>query len=180
MNKRIDLGHIAPDFSLPGIDGKNYSLSDFAANPLLLVIFSCNHCPYVQAYEERIKKLQNDFRKDGLQIVAINANDADKYAEDSFEEMKKRAAVRGFNFIYLRDESQQTAKAFGAAFTPELFLFNNERKLIYTGKIDDNWREPEKVQTKYLQNAIEEYLRGEEISVPETYAIGCTIKWKED
>lgn len=180
MNKRIDLGHIAPDFSLFGIDGKNYSLSDFAANPLLLVIFSCNHCPYVQAYEERIKKLQNDFIKDGLQIIAINSNDSDKYAEDSFEEMKKRAEEKQFNFLYLRDETQGTAKAFGAAFTPELFLFNNERKLIYTGKIDDNWREPEKVQTKYLQNAIEEYLGGEEISVPETYAIGCTIKWKED
>jgi len=179
MNKRIDLGHDAPDFSLPEVSGKNYSISDFAASPLLLIIFSCNHCPYVQAYEERIKKLQNDFRKDGLQIVAINANDANKYAEDSFEEMQKRATERQFNFLYLRDESQQTAKAFGAAYTPELFLFNAERKLIYTGKIDDNWCEPEKVQTKYLQNAVEEYLRGEEISVPETYAIGCTIKWKE-
>ena len=180
MNKRIDLGHTAPNFSLPGVDGENYTFSDFTANPLLLVIFSCNHCPYVQAYEERIKKLQNDFLKDGLQIVAINGNDAEKYAEDSFEEMKKRAAEKKFNFIYLRDESQETAKAFGAVFTPELFFFNAERKLIYTGKIDDNWREPEKVQTKYLQNAIEEYLRGEEISVPETYAIGCTIKWKAD
>lgn len=180
MSKRIDLGHTAPDFLLPGIDGENYTLSDFAAHKLLLIIFSCNHCPYVQAYQERIIKLQNDFWKVGLQIVAINANDSDKYAEDSFEEMKKRAKEKNFNFLYLRDESQETAKAFGAAFTPELFLFNADRKLIYTGKIDDNWREPEKVQTKYLQNAIEEYLRGEEISVPETYAIGCTIKWKAD
>lgn len=180
MNKRIEIGNTIPDFSLPGIDERSYAVNDFAANPLLLIIFSCNHCPYVQGYEERIKKLQNDFRKDGLQIVAINANDADKYAEDSFEEMKKRAEEKQFNFLYLRDESQETAKAFGAVFTPELFLFNVERKLIYTGKIDDNWREPEKVQTKYLHNAIEEYLRGEEISVPETYAIGCTIKWKED
>jgi len=180
MNKRIDLGHTAPDFFLPGIDGEKYTLSDFAANKLLLIFFSCNHCPYVQAYEERIIKLQNDFGKDGLKIVAINANDADKYAEDSFEEMKKRAEEKQFNFLYLRDELQQTAKDYGAAYTPELFLFNAERKLIYTGKIDDNWREPEKVQTKYLQNAIEEYLRGEEISVPETYAIGCTIKWKAD
>lgn len=179
MNKRIDLGHTAPDFCLSDVSGKNFSISDFSGNTLLLIIFSCNHCPYVQAYEERIKKLQNDFRKDGLQIVAINANDAEKYAEDSFEEMQKRAEEKQFNFLYLRDESQETAKAFGAAFTPELFLFNVERKLIYTGKIDDNWREPEKVQTKYLQNAIEEYLRGEEISIPETYAIGCTIKWKE-
>jgi len=178
MNKRLDLGHTAPDFSLIGIDGKNYTLSGFAANSLLLIIFSCNHCPYVQAYEERILKLQNDFFEKGLQVVAINANDADLYEEDSFDEMKKRAEEKQFNFLYLRDESQETAKAFGAAFTPELFLFNAERKLIYTGKIDDNWREPEKVQTKYLQNAIEEYLRGEEISVPETYAIGCTIKWK--
>jgi len=169
-----------PDIFLPATDGKNYSANDFTANPLLLIIFSCNHCPYVQGYEERIIKLQNDFKMDGLQIVAINANDADKYAEDSFEEMKKRAEEKQFNFLYLRDESQETAKTFGAVFTPELFLFNAERKLIYAGKIDDNWREPEKVQTKYLQNAIEEYLRGEEISVPETYAIGCTIKWKAD
>ena len=178
MNKRIELEQSAPDFSLAGIDGKYYSLSDFEANPLLLIIFSCNHCPYVQAYEERIKKLQNDYREKGLQIVAINANDADKYTEDSFEEMKKRAKEKQFNFLYLRDESQETAKLFGAAFTPELFLFNAERNLIYTGKIDDNWREPEKVQTTYLQNAIEEYLSGKEISIPETYAIGCTIKWK--
>jgi len=178
MEQRLAIGSTVPGFSLPAIDGKNYSLEDFSAFPLLLIFFSCNHCPYVQAYEERIIKLQNDFEDSGLQIIAINSNDAALYAEDSFDEMKKRAREKEFNFLYLRDETQNTAKAFGAAFTPELFLFDKERKLIYTGKIDDNWREPVKVQTKYLQNAIEEYLRGEEISVPETYAIGCTIKWK--
>ncbi|MDP3683135.1 MAG: redoxin domain-containing protein, partial [Ignavibacteria bacterium] len=95
------LGNTMPDIFLPATDGKNYSANDFAANPLLLIIFSCNHCPYVQGYEERIIKLQNDFKMDGLQIVAINANDADKYAEDSFEEMKKRAEEKQFNFLYL-------------------------------------------------------------------------------
>jgi hypothetical protein len=132
----------------------------------------------VQAYEDRIKAIQHDYAEKGVFIIAINSNDASQYPEDSFEEMKKRAAEKDFNFIYLRDETQETAKAYGASHTPEIFLFNSERKLVYQGKIDDNWKEPEKVGNSYLREALDELTNGTEISVPETWSIGCTIKWK--
>ncbi|MHC1738802.1 MAG: thioredoxin family protein [Ignavibacteriaceae bacterium] len=177
--KKLSLGDSAPGFSLKGTDNRTSSLDSFKDKKLLLVIFSCNHCPYVRAYEKRIIALQNDYAEKGLQIVAINSNDSSRYPEDSFEEMAKRASETGFNFPYLHDENQEIAVAYGASHTPELFLFNEERKLVYTGKIDDNWQEPEKVRSNYLRNAMEEVLAGKDVSVPETYAIGCTIKWKQ-
>ena len=173
----LPIGAPLPHFELPAVDGNIYESYSFPNNKLLCVIFSCNHCPYVQAYEDRIIDLQREF-EDELIIAAINSNDAEKYPEDSFEEMKKRSAEKGFNFIYLRDEEQSAAKQFGATHTPQAFLFNKERTLIYSGKIDDNWREPEKVISRYLREAIIECLEGKIISVPETFSIGCTIKWK--
>ncbi|MDP3583388.1 MAG: thioredoxin family protein, partial [Ignavibacteria bacterium] len=113
-----------------------------------------------------------------LQVVAINSNDDVKYPDDSFTEMKKRAAEREFSFPYLRDENQSVAKAFGATHTPEVFLFDAEQKLVFHGKIDDNWQDENSVHSKYLRNAIDELLAGKPISVPETFTIGCTIKWK--
>jgi peroxiredoxin len=178
IDNKLKLDSKAPYFSLPAVDGKFYSLSSFADKKILIVIFSCNHCPYVQAYEQRIIDIQKEFEKDGVQIVAINSNDDIKYPEDSFEEMKKREAAKNFNFPYLRDETQETAKAFGATHTPQIFLFDENRKLRYEGKIDDNWQEPDKVKSKYLRDAILEVLNGKEVSVPETFSIGCTIKWK--
>lgn len=178
QNQKLTIGSQAPDFNLKNIDGKYYSLESLKENKVLLVIFSCNHCPYVQAYEQRIINLQTDYKSKGLQVVAINSNDDVNYPEDSFEDMVKRGKSKGFNFLYLRDDTQEVAKAYGATHTPELFLFDNERKLVYIGKIDDNWMEPSKVVTHYLKNAIEEVLKGEPVSVPETFAIGCTIKWK--
>ncbi|MDF1611938.1 MAG: thioredoxin family protein [Stygiobacter sp.] len=173
----LKIGSPAPYFNLLSVDGNYYSLESFKNKKLLIVIFSCNHCPYVQAYEERIKNIQNDY-KEFLQIVAINSNDEIAYPEDSFEEMKRRSKERNFNFPYLRDESQEVAKAYDATHTPEIFLFNEERKLIFHGKIDDNWQDEKNVRSKYLRNAIDEYLAGKKISVPETFTIGCTIKWK--
>lgn len=178
QENKLKMDSLIPGFSLTGVDDKTYSLNDFSDKKILIVIFSCNHCPYVQAYEDRIMELQNEFEKDGVQIIAINSNDDIKYADDSFDEMKKRAATRGFNFPYLRDETQDAAKAFGATHTPQIFLFNNDRKLKYEGKIDDNWQEPDKVKSKYLRDAILEVLVEKEVSVPETFSIGCTIKWK--
>lgn len=175
---KLKLTETAPDFILPAVDGNTYSLSSFKQKRGLIIIFSCNHCPYVQAYESRIIGLQNDFAGKGIQFVAINSNDAEMYEEDSFENMNIRAAKIGYNFPYLRDESQQTAKDYKAAHTPEIFFFDDKRSLIYTGKIDDNWQDESKVITRYLRDAIEEFLAGKEISVPETYAVGCTIKWK--
>lgn len=178
QENKLKIDSLIPGFSLAGVDDKTYSLNDFSDKKILVVIFSCNHCPYVQAYEDRIIALQNEFEKDGVQIVAINSNDDAKYPDDSFDEMKKRAAARGFNFPYLRDETQEIATAFGATHTPQIFLFDSDRKLKYEGKIDDNWQEPDKVKSAYLRDAIMEVLNGNEVSVPETFSIGCTIKWK--
>jgi peroxiredoxin len=174
----LKIGSTAPDFSLPGIDGQNYSLDNFNKSKGFIVIFSCNHCPYVRAYENRIKKLQSDYSNKAISVLAINSNDSDQYEDDSFENMKLRAAEMNFNFPYLRDEDQSVARAYGASHTPEIFLFNNERKLVFHGKIDDNWRDETKVKSSYLKDAVEELINGKEISVPETFTIGCTIKWK--
>jgi len=177
---KLKIGSKAPDFNLLGVDNKFYSLDSFADKKILIVIFSCNHCPYVQAYEQRIISIQKEFSEKGVQIVAINSNEDKNYPEDSFDEMIKRSNEKQFNFPYLRDETQEVAKAYGATHTPEIFLFDQERKLRYHGKIDDNWKEPEKVKYQYLRKAIEEVLEGKEVSIPETFSIGCTIKWKQN
>jgi len=174
----LKLDSSAPGFELPNIDDKKYSLSSFADKKALIIIFSCNHCPYVQAYESRIKQIQEDYKDKGVTVVAINSNEDKNYPDDSFENMKNRAAEQKFNFLYLRDEDQSVARAFDATHTPEIFLFDKEKKLAFHGKIDDNWQEPNRVQNHYLKNALDELLAGKEISVPETFTIGCTIKWK--
>jgi peroxiredoxin len=175
---KLTLGTQCPQFNLPATDGKFYSADSFSDKKFLIVIFSCNHCPYVQAYEDRIIEIQRDYNEH-LSIVAISSNETENYPEDSFEKMKERASQKGFNFPYLFDESQEIAKAFGATHTPEIFLFDSERKLAFHGKIDDNWQEPKNVKSPYLRNAINELIEGKKISVPETFTIGCTIKWKK-
>lgn len=173
----LEIGSKAPELNLKGTDGKFYSLDLFSDKKALVVVFSCNHCPYVQAYEDRIKSIQEDYVKD-LQVIAVNSNDDVKYPEDSFEQMIERGVTKKFNFPYLRDEDQSVARKFGATHTPEIFLFNSEHKLAFHGKVDDNWQNESLVRSKYLRNAIEELLAGKAISVPETFTIGCTIKWK--
>jgi len=173
----LKIGSLAPDFNLPATDGKKYSLNTFADKKALIVVFSCNHCPYVQAYEDRIIEIQKDYAKD-VQVIAISSNEDENYPEDSFENMKARALMKKFNFPYLHDETQNIAKAYGATHTPEIFLFDKERKMVFHGKIDDNWQEPQSVKSKYLRNAIDELLSSKQISVPETFTIGCTIKWR--
>jgi len=175
----LKIGSLAPDFNLEGVDGKKYSLSSFTDNHTLIIVFSCNHCPYVQAYEGRMKQIQEDYNGKGVTVVAINSNEDVNYPDDSFENMKKRAAEQRFNFLYLRDKDQSVARAYDATHTPEIFLFDKERMLAFHGKIDDNWQEPNKAQNHYLRNALDELLAGKEISVPETFTIGCTIKWKK-
>lgn len=168
----------AQDFNLPGVDGKNHSLSEFKDKKALITVFSCNHCPYVQAYEDRLIDIQKDYGPKGAQVVAINSNESDNYPEDSFENMAARAKMKKFNFPYLRDESQNVARSYGATHTPHIFLFDQRGDLRYTGKIDDNWQEPSKVQRRYLREALDALLAGKPISEPETFAIGCTIKWR--
>lgn len=174
----LTIGQKAKYFSLPGVDGRNHSLTEFKDKKAALVIFSCNHCPYVQAYEDRIMDIQRDYQTKGLQVIAINSNDSVNYPEDSFENMVKRAKERQFNFLYLRDETQQTARDYGATHTPHLFLLDGSFALCYTGKIDDNWQEPGKVTQKYLRDALDAVLDGKPVPRPETHAIGCTIKWR--
>lgn len=176
--EKLKIGSTLPEFNLIGVDNKQYSNDYFTDYKILILIFSCNHCPYVQAYEERIKAIVFDYESKGIGLAAINSNDDKDYPEDSFENMQIRSTERNFNFPYLRDETQETAIAFGATHTPEFFVFDSERRLRYHGKIDDNWKEEDKVVNKYLRNALDELLEGKEISVPETFSIGCTIKWK--
>jgi peroxiredoxin len=175
---KLKIGSLAPEFNLPATDGKNYSLDAYKDKEAVIVVFSCNHCPYVQAYEDRMIAFQKDYAMN-LQIIAISSNEDVNYPEDSFENMKARAELKKFNFPYLHDETQNIAKAYGATHTPEIFLFDKERKLVFHGKIDDNWKEPDSVQSHYLRNALDELLKGKQISVPETFTIGCTIKWKK-
>ena len=176
--KKLEIGQRAPDFTLPGVDGKDHALSSYMNNKIVVVIFSCNHCPYVQAYEERLLSLQRDYSPKGVQLVAVNSNDAVAYPEDSFDHMVRRAKQRQFNFPYLRDEAQRVARAYGAEYTPEAFLLNSKFQVRYIGRIDDNWQHPDKVKTHDLRNAIDAVLAHKKLDNPATHAIGRTIKWK--
>ncbi len=175
----LEIGESAPSFSLPGTDGQTYSLEQFKDKKAIAVIFTCNHCPYVQAYEDRIVQLQKDYGEQGLQVITINSNDATALPDDDFEHMKVRAAEKNFNFPYLVDESQETAKAYKAERTPHVYLFDGGFKLRYTGKIDDNWENPDQVKVRYLSDAVQALLKGESPKEAKTFAIGCTIKWKK-
>jgi peroxiredoxin len=173
----LGLGSKAPNFeSLEATDDKVYSLDSFRENPVLVVIFSCNHCPYVVAYEDRMMAIQKDYASKGVKLVAINSNDEKSYPEDSFPEMVKRAQKKGFNFLYLRDADQKVVDAYGAVCTPHVFVFDKERKLGYRGRIDDS-KDPSKVATHDLRNALDDIIGGKKVRVPDTRPFGCSIKW---
>ena len=174
---RLQIGEKAPDFNLPGVDGKTYSFTGFQDKAVLVVMFTCNHCPYVQAYEDRLIAVQRDYADRGVSLVAINANETKNYPEDSFPNMVKRAKGKDYNFAYLRDEDQTVAVAYGATYTPEIFVLDRERRLRYAGRIDDNWQQPHQVMSHDLRNAIEALLNKQPVPKAETHAIGCTVKW---
>ena len=174
----LDIGDEAIPFELTGVDEETRSLSDYEEKTAVAVVFTCNHCPYARAWEDRIVSIQRDYSDSGLQVLAINANDAQKYPDDGFPQMQQRAEEKGFNFPYLHDESQEVATAYGAERTPEVFLFDGDGKLAYHGAVDDNYDDPDAVQEAYLRDAIEAVLAGEEPSTSHTSPVGCTIKWK--
>jgi peroxiredoxin len=176
--KKLEIGQRAPNFTLLGVDGKEHSLSTFKDCKIVVVAFTCNHCPYVQAYEKRLMGIQRDYADKGVQLIAINANDTSGYPEDSFDNMVQRAQQQEFNFPYLRDETQRVAHAYGAEYTPQAFLLNSRFQVRYIGRIDDNWQHPNKVKTHDLRNAIEAVLARKKVQNPITHAIGCSIKWK--
>jgi len=174
----MPVGTPAPAFDLPGVDGKRYALDAFKDAKVLVVLFTCNHCPYAQATEQRFVDLQRDYAPRGVRLVAISSNDAVKYPADSFDAMRERAAEKGYNFPYLYDESQAVARAYDAACTPDIFVFDAARQLRYNGRLDDNWQEPTKVTRQDLRQVLDALLAGREIDFEPVHSMGCSIKWK--
>ena len=177
----LALGTKAPDFKLTdAVSGKTFSLDDFKDKKALLVMFICRHCPFVKHVEKEIAKIGKDYKNKNIGIVAISANDAENYPEDSPVNLKKQAQELGFTFPYLYDETQEVAKSYTAACTPDFFLFNEERKLFYRGQLDSS--RPGKVWVKVdgrdLRDAIEALLSGKKVSDNQKPSIGCNIKWK--
>ena len=176
--ERLKIGDKAPDFKLKGIDGKTYSLNNFKDAKALLIIFMCNHCPYVKPKIQTIKNLQVKYKNKGLIVVGINANESENYPEDSFDGMVKTAKEKNFNFVYLHDETQKVAKSYGASCTPDPFLFDSKKKLVYHGRFDDAlepWQTP---TTADMDEAIVAVLQGKKPKHEFLYSIGCSIKWK--
>jgi peroxiredoxin len=184
----LPLGSPAPDFSLPGVDGKTHSLADYASSPILVVVFTCNHCPIAQMYEQRIQQLDSDYRDRGVAVVAIQPNNPKAIRideldssdiSDSLEEMKIRFAYKNLHYPYLYDgETQSVARAYGPQATPHVFIFDKDRKLRYEGRMDNSYR-MEMVNTQDARNAIDALLANREVPVKKTGVFGCSTKWQE-
>jgi len=175
----LPLGTSAPDFSLPDTAGRTVSLADFKDSPALLVIFMCNHCPYVQHVADGLAKLAKDYQDRGVAVVGINSNDTATYPDDSPAKMADEVRQRGYTFPYLFDETQQVAKAYRAACTPDFFLFDSQRKLVYRGQMDDS--RPQSgvpVTGQDLRRALDAVLAGAPVPEPQKPSLGCNIKWK--
>lgn len=178
-SKDIELGSPCPPFRLPSTGGKVVDRNDFASVPILGVFFSCNHCPYAKAIEGRLIELERDYRDKGFRFVVISVNDPAAYPEDSFDNMKERAADRGYAFSYLYNEDQSVARAFGAVCTPDLYVFDRDRKLAYHGRLDDSPMDASKVKRRELAEAVDALLAGGRPAGAQNPSIGCSIKWKK-
>ncbi|NLB68311.1 MAG: thioredoxin family protein [Lentisphaerae bacterium] len=173
----LNIGESAPDFTLPSTDGKNWSLNDFKDSRFLVVFFTCNHCPYVTGSDEVTRKTAEEFASRGVRFVGINSNSKNTYPEDSFEGMVERMKENNFPWVYLHDESQDVARAYGALRTPHFYVFDEERKLIYTGRGNDSPRDSSRMSVNDLANALEDVVNGRPVRVPLTNPIGCNVKW---
>lgn len=178
QSEKLLLGAKMPDFSLLNVDGKIVNKTFFSGARAALVAFSCNHCPYVKGSEEMLVKIARKFAEDGLRVVAISSNDAVQYPEDGYDKMQEKAQTMNLPYPYLYDETQQVAKAFDAACTPEFFLFNAAEELVYHGTINDSPRDPAKVTKDYLSEAIKQVLEGQKPEPAFVRPLGCSIKWK--
>ena len=172
----LQLGETAPDFTLPATDGQTYSLADFT-DDTLVIFFTCNHCPFVTGSDEVTRQTAEKYASQGVRFVAINSNSKNTYPEDDFEHMVARMAEHQFPWVYLRDEPQEVALAYGALRTPHFYVFDQDRKLVYTGRGVDNPRETSKMTVNDLDNALTEHLSGKPITTPLTNPIGCNVKW---
>ncbi len=176
------VGDTARDFSLKNVDGKMISLTNYADAKGVIVVFTCNHCPYAKAYESRIIGLHKTFAAKGYPVVAVNPNDPAAYPEDSFENMAKRAKEKSYPFAYVFDDTQEIAKSYGATRTPHVFLLKknaDKYEVAYIGAIDDNSESADAVKEKYVEQAIAALTAGKAPSVTSTKAVGCGIKWKK-
>jgi len=185
-SESAQLGSLAPDFALPGTDGKIHRLSDFRNAQVIVIVFMCNHCPYVKAVHGRINALARQYLDQGVAVMGINSNDAVRYPDDSFEAMKRVAQENRYGFPYLFDESQQVARAYGAVCTPDFFVFKNEAigsgvprfALKYRGRLDDNWKDESAVTRKDLSRALDALLKDQSVLSEQISSMGCSIKWK--
>ena len=174
----LALAHQAPSFALPGIDGREHTLESYGDAAVLVLIQSCNHCPYVIAWEGRMNDLQRDYAGRGVRVVAFNSNDASRYPADSFAEMVARSKRERFSFDYLHDAEQSLARVLGSERTPEVFVFDRERRLAYHGAIDDS-RDETAVTRRYARDALDALLAGRPVPVAETTPVGCSVKWRQ-
>jgi peroxiredoxin len=174
----LEPGHKAIDFKLPSTEGKVYSLSDFDKFKYLVIFFTCNHCPYVIGSDETTRETAEKFSKKGVGFAGINSNSENTYPEDSFPNMVERMKKNKFPWVYLYDKPQEVAEAYGALRTPHFYVFDEVRKLVYTGRGVDNPRDSSKVTINNLDIALEELTSGKPVSVPVTNPIGCNVKWE--
>jgi peroxiredoxin len=178
-NQNIPLGTPCPDFRLPSVDGQTFARDDFRERPVLAALFICNHCPYVQAVEDRILALNRDYNVRGVQLVGICANDPTDYPEDRPQRLLARWREKAYGFPYLIDAAQDVARAFGAVCTPDIFVYDEQRRLAYHGRIDDNWQQPAKVKRRELAAALDALLAGVRPSRDQQPSMGCSIKWRK-
>ena len=178
-SKAAVAGTRCPDFRLPAVDGKTYARDDFAQAPALVVMFICNHCPYVKAVEDRLIELNRDYAPRGVQFVGICSNDAVSYPDDAFDQLAARWRDKSYGFPYLHDEAQDVARAFGAVCTPDIFVYDRDRQLAYRGRIDDSWKDPAKVTRRELAEALDALVAGRRPAADQKPTLGCSIKWRD-
>ncbi len=176
-NNQLNLNSSIINFRLPSIDGREYSPEDFSDYKVLVIIFMCNHCPYVQAVIPRIVRLQREYEERGVKFIGINSNDSKEYPEDTTEKMKIYYEKWKMNFPYLRDKSQEVARQYDAVCTPDIYVYDKKRILKYRGRIDDNWKDESLVTRQELKEAIESILEDREVSSEQNPSMGCSIKW---
>ena len=172
------LGSSCPSFTLPAVDGRTYARDDFASSPVLVVMFICNHCPYVKAVEDRLIRLQRDYGARGVQLIGVCSNDAVTYPDDAFDKLAARWREKEYGFPYLYDEEQDVARAFGAVCTPDIFVYDDARRLAYRGRIDDAWKDEAKVTRRELAAALDALLTGSRPVAEQRPSMGCSIKWR--